>query len=157
MMQTLVSAYDVYWPVTTKNVSKFVLELFHYWVNGVISNIFLHTMPGYCYLNPGWDISILHPPHPPIALAPMYPTLTNHLFMTTTTTTKVQLNKLPQTTIIFRIIRTVQYVLITPKYKHMHLVQYVSVVTTSNHTVTFCFRCLTYTIFRTYVYSIVSL
>ena len=50
MMQTLVSAYDVYWPVTTKNVSKFVLELFHYWVNGVISNIFLHTMLGYCYL-----------------------------------------------------------------------------------------------------------
>jgi len=33
---------------------------------------FLHTMPGYCYLTPGWDISIPLP----IALAPMlsYPT-----------------------------------------------------------------------------------
>ena len=61
-------------------------------------------MPGYCYVTLGWDISILHPP---IALAPMLSYLTELLFMTTTTTTttkQVQLNKLPQTTIIFRII-----------------------------------------------------
>ena len=61
--------------------------------------IFLHTMPGYCYLNPG----ILHP-HPLLRLRQCYPTLPNYFFMTTTTTTKLQLNKLPQTTIIFGII-----------------------------------------------------
>jgi len=33
-----------------------------------------------------------------------------------------------------------QYVLITPKYKHTHLVQYVSVVTASNDTLMFYFR-----------------
>ena len=45
----------------------------------------------------------LYPP-PPIVLAPMLSYLTELLFMTTTTTKQVQLNKLPQTTIIFRII-----------------------------------------------------
>ena len=52
-------------------------------------------MPGYCYLNPP----------SPIALAPMlsYPTYT-YLLLKTTKTTKVKLNKLPQTSIIFRII-----------------------------------------------------
>ena len=41
-----------------------------------------------------------------------------------------------------------QYVLITPKYKHTHLVQYVSIVTASNDTLTFYFRfeIITYTI-----------
>ena len=34
----------------------------------------------------------------------------------------------------------VQYVLITPKYKHTHLVQYVSVVTASTDTLTFYIR-----------------
>ena len=63
--------------------------------------LFLHTMLGYCYLTPGWDISILPPPY--CVCANVYPTLPNYFFMTTTTT-KVQLNKLPQTTIIFRII-----------------------------------------------------
>ena len=29
----------------------------------------LHTMPGYCYLTPGWDISILRPPPPYCACA----------------------------------------------------------------------------------------
>ena len=55
-------------------------------------------MPGHCYLTPVWDISILHPL---LHLRQCYPTLTNYFFMTTT---KVQLNKLPQTTIIFRIL-----------------------------------------------------
>ena len=61
---------------------------------------FLHTMPGYCYLTPGWDISILHPP---IALAPMlsYPT---ELLLYDNNNKQVQLHKLPKTTIIFRII-----------------------------------------------------
>jgi len=59
---------------------------------------FLHTMPGYCYLTPGWDISILHPP---IVLAPMLSYPTKLLFYDKK---KVQLIKLPQTTIIFRII-----------------------------------------------------
>ena len=57
-----------------------------------------------------------------------------------TTTTHVQLNKLPQTTIIFRIKDgTIHYILIMPKYKHTHLVQYVSVVMASNDTLTFYF------------------
>jgi len=52
-------------------------------------------MPGYCYLNPP----------SPIALAPMlsYPTYTI-LLLKTTTTTKVKLNKLTQTTLLIRII-----------------------------------------------------
>ena len=51
------------------------------------------------------DISILHPPPPPIGLAPMLSYPNELLFKTTTTaTTKVQPNKLPQTTFIFRII-----------------------------------------------------
>ena len=56
---------------------------------------FLHTMPGYCYLTPGLDIYIS-----PLSRLRQC----NYFFMTTTTTTKVQLNELPQTTIIFRII-----------------------------------------------------
>jgi len=58
-------------------------------------------MPGYCYLTRGWDISIL--PLPLSALAPMlsYPT---ELLFYDNNNNKVQLNKLPQTTIIFRII-----------------------------------------------------
>ena len=63
---------------------------------------FLHSMPGHCNLTPVWDISILHPL---LHLHQCYPTLTNYFFMaTTTTTTKVQLNKLPKNTIIFRIL-----------------------------------------------------
>ena len=52
------------------------------------------TMLGYCYLTRGLDNSILYP---------CYPTLPNYFFMTTSTTT-AQLNKLPLTTIILRII-----------------------------------------------------
>jgi len=66
---------------------------------------FLYTMPG--YLTPVWDISILHP-HPHIALAPMlaYPT---ELLFYDNSNTNVRLNKLPQTTIIFRIIEGTIY------------------------------------------------
>ena len=63
-------------------------------------SFFFHTMLGYCYLTPVWDISILHPL---FRLHQCYPTLPNSLFMTTTTK-KMQLNKLPQTTILFRTI-----------------------------------------------------
>jgi len=42
----------------------------------------------------------------------------------------------------------------TPKYNHTHLVQNVSVMTHSRST--FVLKCLTYTIFRAYVYSPVS-
>jgi len=39
----------------------------------LFNSVFLHIMPGYCYLTPVWDISI---PHPSFALASMlsYPT-----------------------------------------------------------------------------------
>jgi len=71
-----------------------------------------------------------------------YPT---KLLFRTTTTTKVQLNNLPQTTIIFRIIDGT-------------IVQYVSVVMASNDTLTFYshFEMPNIYYFRTYVYSIVS-
>jgi len=42
--------------------------------------------------------------YPLLCLRKCYPTQPNYFFMTTTTTTKVQLNKLPQTTILFRIV-----------------------------------------------------
>ena len=61
-----------------------------------------------------------------------YPT--KQLFMTTTTT--AQLNKLPLTTFIFRIIRFNNHKIQT----QTHLVQYVSVVTASNETLTFYFH-----------------
>ena len=62
---------------------------------------FLHTMPGYCYLTPGCDISILHPS--PIALAQMlsYPT---ELHFYDNNYSKNQPIKLHHTTIICRII-----------------------------------------------------
>jgi len=58
-------------------------------------------MSGYCYLTRGWDNSIL--PLPLSALAPIlsYPT---ELLFYDNNNNKVQLNKLPQTTIIFIII-----------------------------------------------------
>ena len=84
-------------------------------------------MPGYCYLTLGWDISIPHLPL--LCLRQCYPTLPNYFIMTTTKKfSSINYPKLPQ------------YVLITPKYKRTHLVQYVSVVTASNDTLTFYFR-----------------
>ena len=53
----------------------------------------------------------------------------------------------------------VQYVLVTPKYKHTHTwfnIYRVSVVTASNGTLTFYFRSEMPNIFRTFVYSTVS-
>jgi len=73
-----------------------------------------------------------------VALVPMssYPT---ELLVMTTTTTTVQLNKLLSTTIKFRIIDgTIRFK--NDNNKHTRLVQYVSVVTLSNDTLTFYFR-----------------
>jgi len=56
-------------------------------------------MPGYCYLTPGWEISILHPLSL-LRVRQCYPT--KLLFYDNNN--KNQLHKLPQTTIIFRII-----------------------------------------------------
>jgi len=78
-----------------------IVYLYDLYDRGVEDRDSLHTMPGYCYLTPVWDISILYStPPPPIALAPMLSYQTELLFMTITTTTKVQLKKLSQTTII---------------------------------------------------------
>ena len=68
-------------------------------------------------ISPG--VGYLYPP-PPIEPMLYYPTE----LLLRTTTTNVQLNKLPQTTIIFRIIDGT-------------IMQYVSVVTASNDTLTF--------------------
>ena len=51
--------------------------------------IFLHTMPGYCYLNPGWDISIL-PPNPLLRLCQCHPTLPNYFFYDNNNKTSAQ-------------------------------------------------------------------
>jgi len=72
-----------------------------YFFGQEIEYVFLYTMPGYCYLTLGWDISIFH--HPPslrCACANVilpYPTI-----FYDNNNKKGSLNKLPQTTIIFR-------------------------------------------------------
>ena len=61
-------------------------------------------MPGYCYLTRGGiSLSSFPPPTPPIALVQMLSYSTEQLFYDNNNN-KVQLNKLPQTNIIFRII-----------------------------------------------------
>ena len=55
--------------------------------------LFLHTMPGYCYLTPGWDITIFHPT-PLLRLCQSYPTLPNYFFMTTTRSKRTLTNYL---------------------------------------------------------------
>ena len=97
----------------------------------------------YLFLTHHAGILLSHPgvgylyPSPRLCLRQRYPTLPNYLFMTTTTT--VQLNKLPVITIVFRIIDgTIG--LNNTKIQIHALVQYVSVVTASNETLTFYFR-----------------
>ena len=115
----------------------------------------------YLFLTHHARILLSHPgvgylyPSPRLCLRQRYPTLPNYLFMTTTTT--VQLNKLPVITIVFRIIDgTIRF--ITTKYKRTH---WFNMCLSWQHLMkpwrsTFVLKCLTYTIFRTYVYSIVS-
>ena len=98
----------------------------------VITYVFLHNNTGYGYLTPGWDIFILHSSQL-LRLRQSYTTLSNFLRQQQQ---QIQLSKLPQTTIIFRIIDgTIRFNNV--KYKHAHLVQY---VTASNDTLTFYFH-----------------
>jgi len=62
-------------------------------------NLFLGIPCQDTAISPG--MGYLYPPLLLLCLRQCYPTLPNYFLMTTTT--KVQLNKLPQTTIIFRI------------------------------------------------------
>ena len=107
-------------------------------------------MLGYCYLTRGWDNSIIHP----------CCTCANVIlpYRTSFYDNNNNNNSTAQgTTIIFRILTgTIRFD--NDKIQtHTHLVQYGSVVKAFNETLTFYFwKCLSFTIFRTNVYIIVS-
>ena len=87
-------------------------------------------------ISPG--VGYLNPPSAPVALGPM---LSHKLLSYDKTTT--QLYKLPLSTIIFRTTDNTNVFLITTKIvfkKYNTSVQYVSIVTASNETLTFYFR-----------------
>mgnify|MGYP000016449217 CR=1 FL=1 len=52
-----------------------IVYLYDLYDRGVEDRDSLHTMPGYCYLTPVWDISIVHPL---LCLCQCYPTLRNY-------------------------------------------------------------------------------
>ena len=100
----------------------------------------LHTMPGYCYLTPVWDISFLHTMSGYCYLIPMWDNSFLHTMPGYSYLTPVWDNSFLHTMSGYCYLIQAWDISFLPTMSGNSIVQYVSIVTASTKTLTFYFR-----------------